>query len=420
MALQAAAAREYPATHPVQRAASVRLYHEQRHEVLQTVLHHHPTEVSIPSLGTDNRNFKLSPDFTARAVQGTRTPRLLTLTDKASDAVLREWTLPDAPGGLWYASGEWGWTQDGRFLMLPWGAPWQDEFGFVTLDAHNGACTFERLPTYPKRPAFNTCYPCSNSGSVAVRHPDAAGSLVVSVFDSSGAQIQSAPCPESRHLRSTWGPGGQALALQSQDSLWLWVLAASAPVRVASHAVSVLAWATPYTGRMMVVQQLDTPSRPWTRAVLEFASASSQPAEACVLQAIAGAVTSLAWGTRLAVVTADHDECRWGTLQVFALQGPVSSLVASYLPCACVGAVSSDGGLLAAVSGVEEEEEVYDELCTMNVPHLMVMHLSSGRLNQWPLREPLKLGGDLHLRWALDSTAVLVTDEEGRSVLFSF
>ena len=289
------------------------------------------------------------------------------------------------------------------------------------------------LPRHPGRRPISRFKFCSVSGSAAVCHLDAAGSLAVSVFDTSGAQVASTPSPDPQLELVTWGPGGKALVLQCEGDLWLWDLAASAPVRVASYAFSELAWATPHTGSV-VFQQPSSSS-----GVLVGTASASTPLQACVLQGTASCVISLAWGTRLAVLTADSDNSRWGTLQVFPLLSqaspPVASSAASsysHSPCACVSlAVSSDGELLAAVIGVDEPEQEYEDYedtkdsspdspRTVLASHLMVMHLSSGRLNSWSLWEPMMLGGDLHLRWAVDCTAVLVTDQVGCSVLYSF
>ena len=426
----------------MQQAASARTYLEQRHALLQTVLHGFPMKVNIPSLGTDERaggDWLLSPDFSGEAVLNGDTarspnePSLLSIVDKLSDAVLLEFELPYVSAS-WYESEHWAWTEDVRHLMLPFGdfnyGFGGEATGFVALDLQTGACDVVSLPVPPGRHAVSRFWFCSTSGSAAVCHLDAASRLAVSVFDSAGAQIRSTPCPEPELDCVRWGPGGQALALQCASALWLWDLAASAPSRVASRAVSVLAWAMPYAGSVVFTQ----PSSSSPGAAVGIARVSSQPVQACTLQETAGSIISLAWGTCLAVLTS-KDESLWATLQVFDLHSSTSSVEAfpaatySHSPCACVGlAVSSDGELLAAVIGLEEPAEDFgcyddsdsDTPRTVIALHLMIMHLSTGRLNQWPLWEPLMLGGDLHLRWARDCTAVLVTDQEGCSVLFSF
>ena len=433
---QAAAAHEYTALHPVQQVASVRAYHEQRHALLQNVLHGTPSTVFIHSLGSSVG--MLSPDFTAAAqLRRVDEAVLLSIVDKASDSVLREWTLPNVPGP-WSNSGDWGWTADEGHLMLPWGRGGEEGCGFVALDAQTGASTLVSLPADPDRPAVFKFWLCDASGSVAVCYLHAASGLTVSVFDRSGAQTASSPWPDCDVQCVIWGPGGKALALQSEGSLWLWDLAVSAPVRVGSRAASVLAWAAPHLGKV-VFQQASLSA---SEASVRFASTSGHLTQACALRGLAGSIVSLAWGTRLAVLMSDDDPL-WAALQVFDLQCTgafaVANVAAWVASCACVGlALSSDGELLAAVSSVEVPDEDFaysdedyahsddESACRPSCPHtrralqLMVMHLSSGRLNQWPLWEPLTLGGDLHLRWAMDCTAVLVTEELGHSVLFRF
>ena len=134
----------------MQRAASVRTYHEQRHTLLQNVLHGQHLKDNIPSLGTDDDeggDWLLSPDFSVQAVldgdadRSPEDPSLLSIVDKLSNAVLREWSLPDVETS-WYESRHWAWTEDSRHLMLPFGeALGEYASGFVALDCRQAPAT---------------------------------------------------------------------------------------------------------------------------------------------------------------------------------------------------------------------------------------------------------------------------------------
>ena len=207
--VQAAAAREHPATHPVFRAADVRSYFRQRHRVTANLERNACETQHVP-----HSHGLLSPDCTQTARLSVS--RQLLICNATSGEVLQQWSLPAVPTSFCPRE-SWAWDPAGHHLTLLFGHRWwqmclsssgdgeiedgeDDETGgLVFFDCKSGASTVVVLPQQDYLYASFS----PSSGFVAVCHLSDSQEPVISVFDCDGALVACTPNPEPPPGRRT-------------------------------------------------------------------------------------------------------------------------------------------------------------------------------------------------------------------------
>ena len=408
--VQAAAEREYVIGHPVRRAVSVRKQLRLQHAVLSEVLD--GALPSRPALRPQGEG-SISMDCTRHA---SLSKDRLHVRDLRSGRLEHAWALPQLPGDV-RPCRHWAWGHAREQLVLPYGEGWlhssegSSAAGLLFLELATGKPVIAHLQDAGGGDEL-TLYPCASNSLVLVEHDADARNLSVllQIFDCRGVLVHSLgerlPCYIPK-----WSSDGSSITVHrsTDSSLSVWDLASGRVVQLAG-AVSErpVVWAMPHSGQVALVSMSEAPA-------LTFAGPGLQRSEYALgmPEAFEQRWLFVAWGTRLVVELSDLHSTTW--LLLYSLQEGCLSLQHTVTLGCSLGfhacQLSADGELAAMVTSFRDSAGHQGSRC------LGLLHLASGRMQQYPLLDPrLSDMIDAHalrVRWMPDSAGVLVFAPDG-------
>ena len=410
------------------RAPSVREYLRRRHLAHLALLTGALPAQPEPLLG----RISISPDVcmcacvcvcTARLADGDAGPQL-SVRNLSSGQLAGSWPLQELPAAV-LSPHAWGWASSGTHVALPFGeSPWiihsEDEAGIAFLDLRTGSWTVSRLGPHPEIRCLAVRF-CTGRDLLLVQRSHYKQRQVLCVYDFQGVLVSSTELPQPDELLCTWAPAGNALAIQTQDTLttWVWDLTSPSPGLIPDSPVgwlhrdqvNAVAWDTPESCRVAVIEE--PPIRIYAGRSMTFASCQA-PYETSVLfsgpdpPADGCAALSGSWLVQLAPPFTLMPGGS-GDLLIFSAQDGSFQHQLTARPdffASSVLELSADGQLCGAV--LIDESEVFN----MINKGLAVVHLASGRMWTFALSRHLA-GAAVRLTWRLDSSAVLVSDIRG-------
>ena len=237
-------------------------------------------------------------------------------------------------------------------------------------------------------------------------------------YDTQGTLVSSLAAQNLLRVdHAAWAPAGQVVMLHrsTPTSRCLWLLDSPHPAVdcALQEPHSCLAWATPYSGKLLVSE----PNGLW-----HILSLSPQGGSLLPLALSGGSLVEqealsrgcALWGTRLVVPDVSARLCT--SLHILSCEDGTAVLrhTLTCLGMAFVVAtlrLSACGALCAAIAGVALGAE-------MRACHLAVVHLSSATLRTFPLSQSEFIDAqELVVAWAPESQAILVCDDSHREVV---
>ena len=408
--MQAAAHREHQAHHPVLHVPSVQTYLQQHHAALASL-----RAGSMTSPPLNNACGAVASDFATQAVLGPGPS--VQLRSLEGGQLLRQWALPDVPSPF-CPEHTWGWLTATQ-LVLPFGGRWfflradarrrSERSGLTFLDTETGRTEVWSLPPAA---TWAGCLFCPSRGLVLVEHYTAKdvanfGQHDFLVFSGRGRlvqhMLQSAMAPIIQYC---WAPlGGDVIAFATyRTSMYLWQFGAARPILQLAHpgdGCFSIAWRTPFSGCLMALSEDGT---------LRLVSVGG-PVQT-LSHTMKSSNSRLGWGVRLACFEESTSE-----LHIHSLQGTCLTMeraVALRDGCHTESTlqVSSCGELCAGVTALDGAGGWHSR-------QLFIVQLTTGLLVNLPVQiTPDSDVARWHLRWAENSSALLVTQALGGSQLF--